>query len=319
MARGLVACLLTALAAATLLAFLGRWHWRLDLLAHTRPQLAGVALALALLALPLRAWRLAAVGAVMALVNAALIAPLFVGGRAPGAATPQITLMHFNVHTGNQRYPEVCRVIDASGADLVFVLECNDAWARAMAAMIKGYTIVPEARRPREDNFGMLLLVREGLPATIAIESARLMDVTNGLAQVPAIEVRLRVDERPLSVLGLHSLPPVTAEYAMVRDAQLQAAAQWAVDERQAGRSVVVIGDVNTTPWAPSFGLLTQPAGLVNSQRGYGLATSWPSGSWFVRIPIDHLVHSADVWTLERELGDACGSDHQPLTVVLGW
>ncbi|MEX0774582.1 MAG: endonuclease/exonuclease/phosphatase family protein [Phycisphaeraceae bacterium] len=318
-ARGLVACLLAVLAAATLLAFLGRGHWRFDVVAHARPQLAAAALTLALLALPLRAWRLAALAAVVTLVNAAVIAPLWVGGRDPGAATPRITLMHFNVHTSNQRYADVCRVIGASRADLVFVLECNEAWARALETRVQGYSVAPDARRPRQDNFGMLLLVREGLPATIVLESARLMDVTNGLAQVPAIEVRLRVDDRALSVLGLHTLPPVSSDYAMVRDAQLSAAAQWAADQQHAGRSVVVIGDFNTTPWAPSFGLLTEPAGLVNSQFGYGLATSWPSGSWFVRIPIDHAVHSADVWTLARELGEASGSDHRPLRLELGW
>ena len=100
----------------------------------------------------------------------------------------------------------------------------------------------------------------------------------------------------------------------MLRDAQIRFAAEWA--EGRDG-AVIVVGDLNATPWSWPFGLLTE-AGLRNSQVGFGLQASFPARSMFVfRVPIDHLLHSDDLMVRDRYLGPALGSDHFPLIVDL--
>ena len=82
---------------------------------------------------------------------------------------------------------------------------------------------------------------------------------------------------------------------------------------------VIVIGDLNATPWSEGFRLLAGPADLANSQEGFGYAASWPARlPPFGRIPIDHALHSRDLTVTDRELGPGtAASDHRPLRVTL--
>jgi endonuclease/exonuclease/phosphatase (EEP) superfamily protein YafD len=88
---------------------------------------------------------------------------------------------------------------------------------------------------------------------------------------------------------------------------------------------VIVIGDLNATPWSYAFSRLLRDADLIDSTRGFGVQPTWrtrygPVGgmpAWPLQIPIDHCLHSAGLATIAREIGPACGSNHFPLLVVL--
>jgi endonuclease/exonuclease/phosphatase (EEP) superfamily protein YafD len=81
---------------------------------------------------------------------------------------------------------------------------------------------------------------------------------------------------------------------------------------------VVVTGDFNASTWSRGFSLVTGEASLVNSQRGFGVQASWPAGYPLLSIPIDHLVHSRELTTVDRYLGESLGSDHLALFVEVG-
>ena len=78
-------------------------------------------------------------------------------------------------------------------------------------------------------------------------------------------------------------------------------------------------GDFNASTWSRGFALVGDPADLINSQRGFGVQPSWPAGNPLVGIPIDHLIHSRELTTIDRHLGESLGSDHFPLIVTIGW
>ena len=80
---------------------------------------------------------------------------------------------------------------------------------------------------------------------------------------------------------------------------------------------MVVAGDLNASTWSRGFSLLTAPADLVNSQRGFGIQASWPARYKLLGIPIDHVVHSRDLTIVDRRLGEPLGSDHYPLFVTV--
>ena len=81
----------------------------------------------------------------------------------------------------------------------------------------------------------------------------------------------------------------------------------------------VVVGDFQASPWSHAFRSLESDAELENSMAGFGLQTTWPADRWaFMRIPIDHLLHSAELTTVDRYLGPSFGVDHRPLVVTLG-
>jgi endonuclease/exonuclease/phosphatase (EEP) superfamily protein YafD len=108
----------------------------------------------------------------------------------------------------------------------------------------------------------------------------------------------------------VHPPPPVSAEYAAARDAMLAEIATWAV---QQDGSVLVLGDVNCTPWSPVFRKLLQAGNLRDTRRGVGNAATWPSGFGRFGIPLDHaLVRAA---TSHRRVLAPIGSDHLPIAL----
>lgn len=310
--RGLVALAVAGAGLASVLGLLGGLTWRLDLLSHFRGLYILALMPAAALAWRRRWPRLTRAAAALLTLNLALAAPYALPGRAAGG--PGLRLLHFNVLSSNQRRAEVVDFLAGSGADLVFVQEVDARWAEALRS-VPGYW--PVVMLPRRDNFGLAALVRDGA----ALELAGHGEVATA-REVPAIAVRVRHAGRELAVLSLHTLPPMSAAATATRDAQLQAAADWAAAARAEGAAPVVLGDFNATPF--SAGVSPLPAaGLRDSLRDGALrivgAGTWPALPWPLRIAIDHCWHDPTLVTRTRTVGPALGSDHRPLTVELAW
>lgn len=281
--------------------------WILDLLGHFRVHYA-LALTLAALLLALgrrRRWLAAAL--VLLVADLGPLAPLWFQ-RAGAASGRSLRLVHFNVLSTNRAHDAVAAWLEASGADLIFVQEVDPAWATALAR-IPGYQLARSL--PRRDNFGIALLVRAGAP----VMSTGVIELADG---IPAIRADVELDGRALPILAVHTLPPISGEYAAIRDLQIAAAGAWATARRGEGAAPVVIGDLNATPWSASLRAMIRDAELIESQRGHGLQASWPAPfPALLRIPIDHCLHDPGLWTTARRLGPDLGSDHLPLVVDL--
>jgi len=294
-------------ALVSLAAFFGRWVWWLDVLANFRV-LYVVILALTGLIIVLSRWRNLGYGILgVALVNLVFVLPLFVGSPGTSDPTaPSIRVMSFNLLSSNESFSEVIDYIDTVDPDLVLLHEASRPWEIAVTSARLDYQVI----RPRAESlvFGTLVLVRqEGIQA-----------VSHGFAanQPRAVELSYRPTgwPDPIQLLSTHPLAPTDAGRAALRDAQIRFAAEWAEGREGA---VIVVGDLNATPWSWPFGLLTG-AGLRNSQLGFGIQASFPATSVFLlRVPIDHLLHSEALRVRQRYLGPALGSDHFPLVVDL--
>ncbi len=77
---------------------------------------------------------------------------------------------------------------------------------------------------------------------------------------------------------------------------------------------IIVIGDLNATPWSSALDPLFD-AGLVDTRLGY--AATWPTGMWPLRIPIDLCLVSANFGNASFHVGPDVGSDHLPVFVAL--
>lgn len=309
----LVACVIAGTGVASGLGLLGGWAWWLDLFAHFRVQYAGLLLLASLLALALGhlRWMIVAI--------ALLVLELVWLGRAvvaevPASDGPLLRLAHFNVLSSNDAYAAALQWLTESEAELVLWEEVSPGWAAALGRAPGYQALVMLAR---EDNFGLAILAREG-SAVEVVSSEVVM-----FAGLPAVALRLRHHGRPLALLGLHTLPPMSARHAATRDAQLLAAARWSATEQAAGYVTVVLGDFNATPFSVGVAPL-RTTGLRDSLTASGLlrAGSWPALPWPLRpfaIAIDHCWHDARLVTRERTVGPALGSDHRPLQVTLAW
>lgn len=302
--------LLLGAGAAGVLALFGAWAWWLDLFAHFRLQYAAALLLALGLAAAARRWRLALVAALLLAPNMLPIARLTMAA-APAAAGPPLQLAHFNLLTSNREHAAVTAWIAASGAALVSLQEVDDRWAAVLAA-VPGYRLVHAL--PRADNFGLAILVRDDTGSLVG-------DVTQlELAGMPALAVQLRHADRPLALLSLHTLPPVSRRNTGIRDAQLVAAATWAQAQREEGSAPVILGDFNATPFSGALDPLIA-VDLRDSLTAGGLWTagSWPDLPWPLRIAIDHCWHDPRLVASDRTIGPALGSDHRPLQLDLRW
>ena len=292
------------LGVATLAGFLGGTWWVLDLMASFRHQLAAALILSTLVAVAAKRKRAAALIGAMALVNLALIAPLFVGPSRPESG--ELRVLSFNILASNRRFDDVIDFIRDTDADVVVLHEVTRRWEEAMVEAsleFDDWNYEATATRARGDLFGSLVL---------AAPDATVESFGFGLTEFRAVEILLPGD---VSVLAIHPLSPYTEFRAEQNARQLHFAAEWAGDHPG---PAVIVGDFNATPWSYSFRRLMSSTDLLNSARGFGLELSYPAdGNPLVRVSIDHLLHSRHLAVVDRRLGPSLGSDHFPLTVDL--
>jgi endonuclease/exonuclease/phosphatase (EEP) superfamily protein YafD len=300
---GLLACL------ATVVGFAGRLNWLLELTTHFRVQLAvGLALLAGSCVLGRRRWwggLFAGFGG----LNLALV--LWVARPAnPARDNPSashLRLLSINVHRANLRADLVLAEIQRTQPDVVLLLEVDAAWLQALEPLRALFpTFIAD---PRSDNFGLALLARTPVEAAAVIEL--------GGAEIPSVELAIQRGGQRVRLLGTHPLPPATPAYAQARNDQLQAVAEWG---RRQVDPVIVLGDLNVTPWSPHFATLLREGGLQLARPAWSLAASWPAQlPAGLRLPLDHCLVAPGLRVVRYELGEPVGSDHLPLRVELLW
>lgn len=294
-----------AAAGGTLAGFFGARWWFLDLFSHFRTQYA-VALLLAsviFFALGEPGWALGA-GA-FAVGNAAVIARHFsrhrpASAEGDGAAGGRLRFVLSNVRIGNRDYDGVLRFLKEADGDVVLLEEVDTGWLEALSEL--------------DGRYPWRVKVAESIPYGIALWSripVRSYEVLGVVREdIPFIAASLDVSGTPLLLLGAHPPPPWNGVYASVRDRQIEALGRMAA---KGGPHVVLLGDLNTTPWGCVFREMVRDSGLRDSSRGGGFSWSWPVMFPPLAILIDHALVSTGVRVLDRRLGPAVGSDHYPL------
>jgi len=195
----------------------------------------------------------------------------------------------------------------AQEADLIVLQEANDAWVAAAEVGLPGFRKLTNTRA-RDDNFGMAMLARDGLGVA---DVALVWDA----AQVPRLEATVDVGGVAVRVLAVHTLPPVSGGYAAGRAAQLVEVADCV---NAVGEHVVVIGDLNATPWSAPFRKLMRATGLRNTAVGRGPTGTWPAGmGGWLGIPLDHVLIGPGLGVVSHRVGPALGSDHRAVVADL--
>ncbi|MCI5133171.1 MAG: hypothetical protein D3904_17065, partial [Candidatus Electrothrix sp. EH2] len=132
-----------------------------------------------------------------------------------------------------------------------------------------------------------------------------------GNTALPSILAVIRIQQRDVRLLATHPMPPIGPELSRLRNQQLNRLPQY-VDT---SLPVLLLGDLNISPWSPHFSRLLQRTRLRNSMRGFGVQATWPSANPLFGIPLDHVLHSDHIVILNRTVGPDAGSDHLPVIV----
>ena len=111
----------------------------------------------------------------------------------------------------------------------------------------------------------------------------------------------IKVGKTTIAVLGLHTLTPMAQRNC---DFNNKLADRLAAYRSKLPKSVVLIGDINATPWSHTFRRLVATNEFVDSERGFGLQCSCPDDRLqLLMIPIDHAFVTPDISVVTRELG----------------
>ncbi len=289
---------------ATILGFFGPMWWAFDVLSSFRFQYAVVLLVVGLLYGMAFGRASSLIFVAAGLVNAALVLPLFIASPAQASGDDALRIVSFNVQASNQNREVITRWVANSGADLVFLLETSSDWDATLSNASLPYVVMDEI--PEDRVYGITVLAREELDVDL---------LRVGATQDVVVRAEASIGADPVAVYAFHPRSPTSETDAKYRDQVMEEVAAM-VDAETV--PAVVVGDLNATPWSYAFKKLADEGNLVDSLRGNGFQASWPASLWFgFKIPIDHMLHTAELTTVTRDLGPDLGSDHAPLMVTV--
>jgi len=322
--------ILPTLAALTLLptAFiaLARAYWIFELFSHFRVQLIVLQLALLLGCLAARQLRWALIVALAGAFNALPVAdyllPDGVPGTAPGVATEgdsrggpaggtgngigatpasqRIRVVSANVLATNTDAAGLIELLRSVDPDVFAILELTDTFAASLSPFAAAYP--HRVMLPEPGTFGLAVYSRWPIAVSDVLD----------LAGYAAIDARISGPGEAWHFLAVHLLPPMSAELAALRNAQLTGLADHL---RQVAAPHIVAGDFNLSPYSPWFGDFLARTRLHSTLRGRGPARTWPSFFAPLGIPIDHVLVTDDFTVTQYAHGGDIGSDHYPVIV----
>lgn len=286
--------------AVTLLSYLARRHWFLDDLTSFTVQYAvaaGVCM-VALILLKVRRWPL--LGSIaLAICLVRLMSP---ATNTTGPHGPPLRLVSANVKLTNAEFDRFLAFVRKADPDVLLVLEVTPRWAAALEGLRDEWphTVVVSSN----GAFGIALFSRVPFDS----HEIAVADRTG----FPSIIATITHDGEPLTVIGTHPPPPNFTAAAANRNHQFGELAKLA---RGAQGDVVLMGDLNVSPWSPHFHDLLDGSGLSDSRAGFGIQPTWPTFCPPLMTPIDHALVSRRLAVVERRVGPDVGSDHRPIVV----
>ncbi len=262
-----------------------------------------------------RRWVLAGVALAVVASHLVLLLPVVRPRPPSGNTTSAVTasgaaalrVFSANLRFGNPDVRPIAREAMESGADVIALQELTDVHLEAMRAegVLDAYPhAVVDAR---SGAFGSAIL------STLPLAEARVEE----LAGLPMSRAIVTFDGRPVELVNVHTLSPMSSDNFDVRDRQLAALADLAT--RSEGKAVVLVGDFNANRWHPAFRrLLDSGLGDAHEQVGRGLARTWPNGT---KLPtfalLDHVLVSPPITAVSVREGTGRGSDHRPVVADL--
>lgn len=291
--------------ATVLVQFADRHHY-LELLSHFRAQylmvLLGSGVVLALI--NARRWGIPVLGLVM--LCGWPIIPYY---RPPASIQTKgdaFKLLNANILAKNRNYEALSALIHRETPDIVALEEVTAEWAAGIKPAMRSYPY--QVVIPLSNAFGIALYSKWPLSGT----QVKYFGNAYRGRHFPSIVSHVHVGSNIITLVVAHPLPPMAG--FSVRNSQL---ADLANQRKVLGNRLLVVGDLNMSPWSPYFQRFILQTGLRDSQLGFGIQPSWPAANPLVRIPIDHVLVSQQFVVLKRKLGPDIGSDHLPVIAEL--
>jgi endonuclease/exonuclease/phosphatase (EEP) superfamily protein YafD len=289
----------------TITGFLGGRAWLFDLTSNFRVQYSIILLIAVFVFLGGGRFQAAFIAAVFSAVNLYAISPFEGEVHARTRPVPvegqMIRAVVLNVNHLNREYGEVIRFIELNQPEFLLLIEVNDEWLKELDSLRSDF---PYEKSLTLENDGIALLSRVPFK-TVSIG-------TIGRVGFPSIIARFDAGGQPFTLIGAHPRAPILPERARLRNRQIEALQRFVASNPG---PIVLMGDLNNTPWSPIFEHFLHTTGLRDTREGYGLSPTWPALFPLLWIPIDHVLVSPEVAVHNRRVGSYVGSDHFPVLI----
>jgi len=296
----------TVASLATIIGFLGSFSWFFDLFSHFRVQYVLGLLVLGMVMWVGRRRKTSALFLLLAVVNLGIVLPLYFAKQTIDAKiSSPLRAMLINVNTSMGDVARVRTVVEAENPDILVLEEISARWLADLAWLTNTHPHI--LVEPREDNFGIAIYSK------FPLQNGRIIDV--GEADVPSIIATVQTEKGNLCVVATHPLPPFGKDYSHLRNEHLEQLPYFLTTPHP----ILLLGDLNVTPWNHHFRKLLKATGLRDSSKGFGYQPSWPSHAPLFLIPLDHCLHSKEITIVDRRIGQNVSSDHYPLIVDFGF
>ncbi|MGB3640084.1 MAG: endonuclease/exonuclease/phosphatase family protein [Rivularia sp. (in: cyanobacteria)] len=309
---------------ATTLSLAGRKWWVFALMEHPRVQyslILVIALFVSLFTLKKRINIWTILCSIALSSNLILIFPLFIPPnltytQALNTPPQTIRVIHATLDSKKDDVTEAIKYLNKQETDILFLLEVTPQSLIQLRKGLTNYRLV--AAQPKYTSHGIAWFVPQQQTKPIELKRFRFISLPNDNDR-PLLKAGISYSGREIILLCFHVISPRNAKTVAYQEIEFDALASWSQKTLQNGKQdLIVIGDFNSTPWYGLFRKLVNQSGLINSQRGFGIQTTWHSLlPPALRIPIDNCLHSKSVTTIKRFIGNDIGSDHLPLFVEL--
>jgi len=309
---GLASVALFLLTLTTVVGLLARHHWIADLCANLRTQQVVALAALLLIVILYRRWRWLALSVVLMVIHLPWYVSAIVGATHAGQPG-EMTVMVINVFSSNRDFHSIEEQIAEASPDAFAVLELGSSLERsldkAFASTYPHRITIPQDR----GNFGIGLYSRHPLSY---VERFAL-----NVASIETIAATVTKGGKEYRIVATHPLPPVGASGFENRNEHLRRLAV-RVDEFRSQHPeipMIVLGDLNLTPWSPLFSDFELSSELKRAGRGYGLTPTWYASVeiFAMGLVLDHCLISDDLQCVSHSVGADIGSDHRAVIVGL--
>lgn len=310
-----IACLVAlvlavCVTAATLVGTLAQQWWIGELLSHPRPQYALILLC----CLPLIVARFHQLGwlvLIPLLLNLITFAPLYFSKPLPVSA-PSFTALHYNLDATLPDHTVAFTYLRNHPVDILLLQELTPELENNLATALPQYQIVYS--QPMKNTHGSAFLLANH--SDIQVISANVVNLPH-YSPRPMIAALLNIRGREVALLSLHVTRSRNAGTSAFQQTELAAVAAWSrAQQTYPGRTVLIIGDFNTTPWSARFHQLKKEGLLLSSESGYGVQSTWPAYlPPVLGIPIDLCLYSQGIAIVDRYIGSFLGGDHRPLFI----
>ncbi len=241
------------------------------------------------------------------LANLMQLMPLFRFGRNDLHPDTGKTLkiLQVNVLKLNGDASRLKTLIEKEQPDIVVGAEIRDAFVQMFRSLSFSYP--HQMVEPRDkSSYGMAVLSK--LPFTAYAQLS--LDRPDNVAMAFTV----RHEGREIEFLSMH--PATPNRDIGSRDREFENASQHFGNRRG---NIVVLGDLNATPYCPALKKLCRVLNLKNAREGHGVAGSFPVffPFWWLHLPIDHVLVGENLHADGFRLGPDIGSDHFPTITTI--